>query len=196
MKEFLVIYILRELTRLNVERVLGAFVRPKIKVYFGKVNYGAPYFYPKNLVNTIISIRRLKFREFDEQLRRMQTTPWQNERNRFKNLPMVRRGKNFIINILENYFYVEIGFPLVFYKVRLGWKDKFGTPRFEYPPTIGFILFNLQLHIWLYGDHNYWEQILWTEFYNYGIVEKAREAWPWVEFDSEESTWNNNFLKT
>ena len=83
----------------------------------------------------------------------------------------------------------------------LWWKDKWKTPRYEYPPVIMLTLFHKWcLLIWWgfigkeYDDDEYWEQVLWTEFYNKGDVEKAREKWGWRGIDGK-STWKEKYLK-
>lgn len=53
----------------------------------------------------------------------------------------------------------------------LGWKDKWNSPRFEYPPNILFKLFNFEIRlIWSWGDDFkdsvYWETLLDLCVYN------------------------------
>lgn len=77
--------------------------------------------------------------------------------------------------------------PLI-QKKKLRWKDKFGTPRCEWAPSI---------HIeWLWfalrgirGDDDYWEQWLWIHYWHNEDVEKAKETWSWVDMETKESTW-------
>lgn len=81
------------------------------------------------------------------------------------------------------------------------WKDKYNTPRLEYPPRIDIVLFKyLHFHLRIDGPKNqedeYWEQILWTLYYCNGDIEKAKKTWPWKKYENEnETTWNNKFLK-
>ena len=96
--------------------------------------------------------------------------------------------------------------------VDVGWKDKYDTPRYEYPPAIWIHLFGLNL-IWYWKLKNqsymddYWEQALWYLYYyrniSYGTnepnIKKAKDSWPWTKvtsFDdvSTESTWDNTYL--
>lgn len=85
------------------------------------------------------------------------------------------------------------------------WKDKFDTPRFERGPIIRISIFKYSfMFYWTCVDANqYWEQVLWYLYYKntgfYGLVDspdvsKARESWPWKDYDTNESTWNDDFL--
>lgn len=92
--------------------------------------------------------------------------------------------------------------------VDVGWKDKFDSPRYEYPPAIWIHLFKLNL-IWYwelpdegYMD-DYWEQALWYLYYyrniSYGRldapdIKKAKESWPWEDMRTKQSSWNDNYL--
>lgn len=92
--------------------------------------------------------------------------------------------------------------------VDVGWKDKYDTPRYEYPPAIWIHLFGINL-IWYWDvkrngyTDDYWEQALWYlhyyHTYSQGLldkpnIEKAKEAWPWEDFYTKKSSWNDNFL--
>ena len=91
----------------------------------------------------------------------------------------------------------------------VGWKDKYDSPRFEYPPYIwihiykwNFVFYwDLPLHDQKYIDE-YWEQALWYLYYTNTVsqglinkpnIEKAEESWPWLDRHGN-STWNNKFL--
>ena len=54
-------------------------------------------------------------------------------------------------------------------------------------------------------DHidDYWEQALWYLYYTNTIsqvllgksnIEMAKESWPWQDYETKKSTWNNKFL--
>lgn len=93
------------------------------------------------------------------------------------------------------------------------WKDKFDTPRYECPPYIWIHLFGYSwiwywrlddsyITPWLYTD-DYWEQALWYLYYTNTIsqglinkpdIEKAKESWPWINYDTKKSNWNDKFL--
>lgn len=84
------------------------------------------------------------------------------------------------------------------------WKDKYDTPRFEYHPKIDIVLFKFyHIHIHLESprtllnvDDDYFEQMIWFLEYCNGNLEKAKETWPWKKYNSEESTWNEEFINT
>ena len=92
--------------------------------------------------------------------------------------------------------------------VDVGWKDKFDSPRYEYPPAIWIHLFGLNL-IWYWELPNekymddYWEQALWYLYYykniSYGRldapnIKKAKESWPWEDIRTKQSSWNDKYL--
>ena len=88
--------------------------------------------------------------------------------------------------------------------VDVGWKDKFDSPRYEYPPAIWIHIFKLNM-IWYWKLPNekymddYWEQVLWYLYYSYGRldspdIEKAKKSWPWVDMKTNKSSWNDNYL--
>jgi hypothetical protein len=85
------------------------------------------------------------------------------------------------------------------------WKDKYDTPRYEYPPAIWIHLFKWNF-IWYWTiehDEQYWEQALWYLYYSGTItqelgkvpnIEIARKNWPWIGMDGN-STWEDKYLK-
>ena len=93
--------------------------------------------------------------------------------------------------------------------VDVGWKDKFNSPRYEYPPAIWIHIFKLNM-VWYWEFPNekymddYWEQALWYLYYaSYNKekkgydkldINKARETWPWQDFETKKSSWNDNYL--
>jgi hypothetical protein len=36
---------------------------------------------------------------------------------------------------------------------------------------------------------------LWVHKYNDGDAEKAKQTWGWVDYETKESTWNNEYGK-
>ena len=95
------------------------------------------------------------------------------------------------------------------------WKDKDDTPRFEYLPYIWIHIYKWNF-VW-YWDlpdgigynpkvdciEDYWEQVLWYLYFTNTIsqgllnkpnIEKAKESWPWIDYKTKKSTWNNKFL--
>jgi len=97
----------------------------------------------------------------------------------------------------------------------VGWKDKYDTPRFEYHPYIWIHIYKWNF-VWYWDlpdtigynpktDHidDYWEQALWYLYYTNTIsqvllgksnIEMAKESWPWQDYETKKSTWNNKFL--
>ena len=85
------------------------------------------------------------------------------------------------------------------------WKDKYDTPRYEYPPRIQLTLFwRWTLIIWWgfsnkdweeWDNDRYWEQYLWTKHYCGNDIEKAKETWPWCG-PNNESTWEDKYLNS
>ena len=94
---------------------------------------------------------------------------------------------------------------LDFFKWDLGWKDKFRTPRYEDPPMVAITFFwKWRLYFWYgfskqqheqgYKEDEYWEQMLWTEYYCDGNVDVARKRWGWKDMAGN-STWKDKYLK-
>ena len=95
------------------------------------------------------------------------------------------------------------------------WKDKNNSPQYEVPPYIWIHLYKLNLvWYWDLSPHqykeidDYWEQALWYLFYyednyldnnskdnlNAPDINKARENWPWRDYETKLSSWNDKFL--
>lgn len=90
------------------------------------------------------------------------------------------------------------------------WKDKYDTPRYEVPPYIWIHIWKINfIWWWEYSDKlgetdDYWEQALWYLYYascnkekkGYDElnINKARDSWPWQDYETKKSTWNNKFL--
>ena len=82
------------------------------------------------------------------------------------------------------------------------WKDKNESPQYEYPPVIWIHLYKLNL-IWYWDlqlhdkdihTDDYWEQALWYLYYSDKDINKAKKTWPWSDYYSKKSTWNDKFL--
>ena len=150
--------------------------------------------------------------------------PWiyLNIRNPFKTMKKLKG----VFKPLSCYFRYNINndwFPIIWcsnpayihiMSIDVGWKDKYDSPRYEYPPTIWIHIFKLNI-IWYwelphekYMD-DYWEQALWYLYYTNTIsqglidkpdIEKAKESWPWQsakEIEGSvvwESSWNDKYL--
>lgn len=91
----------------------------------------------------------------------------------------------------------------------VGWKDKYDTPRFEYPPYIWIHIYKWNW-VWYWSlplhqvdkDDEYWEQALWYLYYTNTIsqglinkpdIQKAKESWPWQDMRGN-SNWTDEFL--
>lgn len=177
----------------------GVFKAPKKRYYIGKIVHGAPYFYPIGFVSTILKFRLLKLRDNDDMEKMVKDRPWIKKKDiMFSNMPMARRSKDWIFNIFNNWYWLQLGWPIYIYWHGLGWKDKFDSPRFEWTPAFYIFFFNYQFCThWCSpdGDNDkYYEMILWWKNYSNKDIVKAKKTWGWVDFQTKKSTWNDNFL--
>jgi hypothetical protein len=186
--------------------IAGVFKPPVKKYYFGKLLHGAPYFFPINFNKNIISFRKI-IKKTEEELNELQFHHMRkSEYYQYKNLPMVRRSKDWIFKLFGNYYWLEIGFPISIYYHGLGWKDKFESPRHEWNPAFYIFFFRWQFCIWWvapplekpikgYRDNDtYYEMILWYSRYCDKDIEKARSTWSWVDGVTKKSTWIDEYL--
>lgn len=176
------------------------FKSPKKNYYFGRIKHGTPYFPPMKFNKTIIRFRKLILKSSDEIEKENEKYPHLKiTRNKFKNLPLVRRNKDWIFNLFGNYYFLSIGYPFSIYSNELGWKDKFNTPRHEWCPAFYIFFFKWQFCIWWKSpdnnDDKYYEMILWYLYYSDKDIKKAEETWGWVDARTKISTWNKNYLK-
>ena len=181
------------------KEINGVFIQPKKKYYLGKIKYGTPYFNPINFCNSIIKVKKLKLRSKEEFEEISKKYPYSKEQNKFINCPLVRRSKDWIVNILGYYFWIQIGFPISIQNINLGWKDKYNSPRFEWFPMFQIYLFNYQFCIFYQSpdekdDDLYYEMILWYLYYSNKNIEEAKNTWNWIDYDTKVSTWNNKYL--
>ena len=113
------------------------------------------------------------------------------------------------INVYYPFIYCPTPAKILIRCCDLMWKDKYDTPRYEGPPYIWIHLFGFNLIWWweikknLLETEDYWEQALWYLYYyntysqgllNKPDIEKARESWPWQNYETKESSWNDKFL--
>lgn len=151
-----------------IKNIKGVFKLPIKKYYVGKLLYGTPYFYPWNFNKTILTIRK--------------------ERPRFL------RCKYFKLFDYE----ISYGWPIKIVKYDLGWKDKFGSPRFEWNPAFQIFFFNWQFCMWwaspVDNEDTYWEMVLWYLFYSDKDINKAKSTWGWRDYHTKESTWKDEYL--
>lgn len=150
------------------------FKKPVRRYYFGKQQNGCPYFYPRNFVPSVIKI--------------------------YKKEPWVKRTWN--REILG--CHVQIGWPIMWHRVSLGYKWKYGTPRYEWAPQFGLYFFGFEFHWWdnapllegkKYHDNDtYYEMKIWTEQECKGDFELAEKTWRWENMDGK-SSWENKYLE-
>lgn len=177
------------------------FVKPVKRYYIGKLVHGTPYFYPMHFNSSIISIRKLRLKTQEELDKYLETYPHlkhKMEEIRFSNLPMVRRNKNWTFKLFNQWWYIQIGWPLSIYSNELGWKDKWDSPRFEWPPAFYIFFFKWQFCIWWMapdGDNDkYYEVILNWLYYKDRDIDRVRREYGWRDSQGR-STWNEDYLK-
>lgn len=175
--------------------IKGVFVQPQRKYYIGKIIHGTPYFDPWGFNSTVITIRKLKLRTDNDRNEREKRYPHLKDspENKYSNLPMARRCKYWIVRD----WFIQIGWPVAVRRNELGWKDKFDSPRFEWPPAFYIFFFRWQFCCWWVapnGDDRYWEMILWYIKYSKKDIKMAEDTWGWVDFNTEKSTWNSTYL--
>lgn len=180
--------------------IKGVFIQPVRHYYFGELSYGTPYFWPINVNPNVISVRKLKLKTEEELSRYYKQYPYLKGRDESKyvNLPMVRRAKDWIFKLFSNYYWIQIGWPIYIYWHGLGWKDKFESPRFEWPPAFYIFFFKWQFVIhWTApdGDNDrYYEMILWYLKYCNKDIEETRRNWGWKDVNTGESTWGGEYI--
>lgn len=175
------------------------FIKPKKRFYFGKLAFGAPYFYPINFNENIITFHKLNLKPEEEYDKFVKNYPHlkNNKSSKFTNLPMVRRTRDKIIKLFGNYYFIAIGYPLAIKWYELGWKDKFASPRYEWSPSFQIYFFKWQFCIWWGNDKNvdqYYEMMLWYVIYCKKDLTLAKNSWPWVDLETNKSTWNDEFI--
>lgn len=192
------------MTKLNtlLKSIKESPFKPLVKKwYIGKIVHGSPYFNPTGFHPTIFNIRKLIIRDEKSYQEMIKDRPWLIERERYINLPMVRRNKDKIISFMGNKYFISWGCPIAYREVELGWKDKFDTPRFEWGPSRMLYFFKWQICIFykpeniVSGVSNYWEMYLWWRHYSLQNLPLAKSTWPWRDGKTKESTWNENNLK-
>lgn len=80
----------------------------------------------------------------------------------------------------------------------LGWKDKYNSPRYEYPPNILFKFFNFEFRIiWTWGDYLkdtiYWEDVL--SYYEYKMPLENIGSSSWIKDEKEFNSITLNMLR-
>lgn len=134
-------------------------------------------------------------------------------RNPFKTYKKIRKvfvslKLKFSFGKLERIPLIFIGCPANILDIKgfdVLWKDKYDTPRYEEFPHFRIILFKkyyFMIYLTCENNSDYWEQALWYLYYyntiSYGCnepnIEKAKESWPWQNYETKESTWTDEFL--
>lgn len=190
-----------------IKEIKGVFIPPVKKYYLGWIKNYTPYFEPMGFCDTIIKVRKLiplSEEKLAENAKR--GGGWAKEK--YSNMPMVRRSKNWVVELFGNHYYIRIGYPLKFHRNELGWKDKWNSPRFEWNPSYQIWFFKWQFTIhWVAPqvekhiaskpfivEDTYWEMVLWYVKYCDKDIKKAQESWGWSDYDTKISTWNPNYL--
>ena len=183
-----------------LKEIKGVFKPPVKQYYLGKIIYGTPYFDPINFNSSIISIRKLKVRNDEEIKEYLKEKPWLNKGIEFKflNLPMIRRTKDWIIKVFNQYYFIQIGYPFSIKQIELGWKWKYDSIRFEWIPSFQIYVFKWQFCIfWKAPDGDddlYYEMILHYLKEANKDVKLAENTWGWQDGTTKISTWNKDYL--
>jgi len=153
----------------EIKYIKNIFKSPKKQYYFGELQYGTPYMYPRKFNPTILQIKKEK----------------------------IKYNRNNSFNFLG--FNISYGTPIFIHQGRLGWKDKYNSPRHEWNPSFIIFFFKWQFCIFyrspdLKRDDTYWEMILWYLYYSDKDLNKARETWGWIDSKTKKSTWNEEYI--
>lgn len=170
---------------------------PKLKVYIGKHKFYAPYFEPSGFKKWVFSFRWLKLRNIEEVENHRLKYPHLPIPNRIKysNFPMVDRSSS---RVFFNRLYISWGSPIKVINLKLGWKDKFNSPRFEVSPSYQIWFFKWQIVFYreIKNTDLFWEMYLWWRYYSDCDIEKAEKTWGWVDGQTKLSTWDKSLLKS
>lgn len=179
--------------------IKGVFTPPIKFWYIGAIKYYAPYFEPRGYLGAILKIRKLEpLNEAQLAENKKKGYGWAKEK--WANKPAVRRCWGRELTFLRNTYYVQLGWPLAYVKNAGSWKDKFNSPRIEWPPFKQIWFFGLQIHIGYRApthkadSDSYWEQLLWWYFYCNKDIKKAKETWGWTYAETGESTWDDSIV--
>ena len=152
--------------------------------------------------------------------KRIETRYWDkslfNEFKMAKKLGFIRIPVNIHIDILgEDYGpggrMMDQGRIFTAESSGVGWKTKWGTPRFENNPYMRFTFFAKYTIVfvwsfrWTFGtpreermdNDQYWEQVIWCGVYRDMDLEKGRDTWEWVTDRGgvDVSTWDDKYLR-
>jgi len=183
-----------------LKEIKGVFKPPVKRYYLGKNAYGCPYFSPLGFNENIISVMKLKVRIQEEYNEYIKDKPWldKDPDSKFSNLPWVRRSKEWIIKVFGNYYWIQIGWPVMIHWIDLGYKWKYDSIRFEWVPSFQIYFFKWQFCIfWEAPDGNdalYYKMLLHYLTSSNKDIRLAEDMWRWVDGKTKLSTWNKDYL--
>jgi len=159
MKKLNLIYLL--LNKLKFLKVFTSpFVRPKVKIYFGKTTIGTPYFLPRKWVKATPDRAKKAALEEIENIKRYNELNAKNGTSR--TIPPFEQIYN---EKLRYEFAVpkKIGFDLVGLGFKTKWTDT--DYRFEWGPLLSFVFFGYQIAFMLKvpDTSHYWESWLFYD---------------------------------
>jgi len=146
--KYKIIHFLRQWKWLKV--YFSPFIKPKLKFYFGKINYGTPYFYPRKWVK--LSGEKLLEKAIREK---------HNKKSIYYKKPvtdLIEEFKNYTIAIPK-----KIGFDFVSLGYKTKWTDT--DYRYEWSPMLSFVFLKWQFCCMVTVPHTYryWECWLFYE---------------------------------
>jgi len=161
----------------------------KLKFYCGKIALGTPYFFPRKWVK---GTPKLAVKSAVKKMR--ETRQWN------KNNPKYARRETSFRELYDRSLSClhpvpkKIGFDFV----RLGWKTKWDSYRFEWSPMISFVFFKWQIAVTFAAPHldHYWESWLYYTRETKGTIEeriaqcrkKAPQTWTRHHSDGKKET--------
>lgn len=175
------------------KEIKGVFKPLERRYYFGRIKYYTPYFEPVGYSSTILKVRKLipLSTEVKEDYAK-RGYGW--AKKEWRNLPLCRRSKDWIVNS----YWVQIGKPWAFKTVHLGWKEKYGSVRYEWSPQFQVWFFGLQFCIlWKAPTEDvdtYFEMALWYLFFADKDLKKAEDSWGWIGGETKLTTWDKENL--
>ena len=154
------------------------FIKPKIKVYFGDVSIGIPYFLPRKWVKLT---KKEAIESAKEELER-------------ENIKLYYKDKSFdyiVKSKLGTKKAVDKKFGFNF--CTLGWKTKWDDIVFEYEPRISFVAFKKQLVISLRAPIDF-RDVYWEAYLNYKSCTKilSKQERIYILTKNYSCTWRNS----
>lgn len=146
------------------------FVLPRLSIYIGKKIKGVPYFLPRKQVYVTFDEARQKAMEVTQKIATARGLGTQESKLLYNSLiGQYRRTTKYVD--------LKVGTN----SCSLGWKDKWGSPRFEWAPMWSFVFFNFQIHLTIKPPTNdpllwdcYWEAFIYYFLYAKGDTVKYR----------------------